>query len=86
LPLDQTLDFQEKTTISLSQKISQPDPWQSLPGASIGTIDLQDQQSLIGAQNSGKENEDQKKPQNLIYLRAANYDRVSVFRHHNQAG
>jgi hypothetical protein len=55
-------------------------------GASTGTIDLQDQQSSIGAQHSDKENEDQKKPQNLIYLRAANYDRVPAFCHHNHAG
>jgi hypothetical protein len=86
LPSDQTLDFQEKTPTSSSQKISQPDPWQSLPGASTGTIDLQDQQSSIGAQHSGKENEDQKEPQNLIYLWVVNYDRVPAFCHHNQAG
>jgi hypothetical protein len=57
-----------------------------LPSASARTIDLQDQQSSIGAQHNGKENEDQKKPQNLIYLRAANYDQVPAFHHHNQAG
>jgi hypothetical protein len=44
-----------------------------LPGTSARTIDLPDQQSSIGAQHSGKENEDQKEPRNLIYLWVANY-------------
>jgi hypothetical protein len=50
-----------------------------LPGASARTIDLQDQQSSIGAQHSGQENKDQKEAQNLIYLRAANYNQVRHF-------
>jgi hypothetical protein len=62
LPSDQTPDSQEKTPASLSQKISQVDPWQFLLAASEGIADPQDQQSSIGAQHNGKENEDQKEP------------------------
>jgi hypothetical protein len=50
------------------------------------TINLQDQQFLIGAQHSGKENRDQMEAQNLVDPQAVSHDQVPVFHHHNQAG
>jgi hypothetical protein len=83
LPSDQIPDFQEKTPSSLSQKISQLDPWKFLLASSEGIANPRDQQSSTDAQHNGKKGNDWRNP---IYQWAANYAQIREFRHHSQAG
>jgi hypothetical protein len=83
LPSGHTPDSQEKTPASSSQKISQLDLWQLLPGASTITIDLQDQQFLTGAPHNDKKKEES---QIQEYVWGTNHDQNPAFRHRNQAG
>jgi hypothetical protein len=57
-----------------------------LLAASKGITDPQDQQFSTDAQHNGKNDNDQRERQNLIYQWAANYARIPEFWHHSQAG